>query len=587
MAKKLYVNGVFDFEDAVKSVNGIAPDDEGNVEVEIPESAGKSIGGETVVIDKNGTTAVAGEGAEIFNDYRDRTYVTNIANSNDTPTAGNMASGEYSHAEGTLTSASEFASHAEGCHTKAYGRSSHAEGEKTTASSVYSHAEGYLTKASHRCSHAEGEDTIAAGRCQHVQGKFNVSDNKHKYAHIVGNGEDNSRRSNAHTLDWNGVGWFAGGLKVGGTGQDDETARDVVLVPEGAAAHQVLVTDAEGNEKWEDKTHYKSVSIIEVFPKQIVACESNDEALSAGFAMFNVNCNCVLGETYTVIFNGVEYESVARNYNDENVYFGDLSVQGYGETDEYSNGEPFCIRIYDGSMMFVYTETVGEYELSIVQRRQTIKRIDAEYHAPGVGADKVLVTNSEGNTVWEDKPFGIKDVNDLVYNTVTYTPDMLGSDTSGYFFVYDEENYIGELLEGKTYSVVFNDTEYSLTCEKVYSTTNDRYYLFVGNNDLGMYPEISFTEDGLPFCVAEDTYTGAKYLIVRGPGMWQKPTNDITITVASDYQEVTHLSEKYLPTTVPVLSAAPTAEDAGKFLTILEDGTVGLVAIPNAEEASF
>lgn len=56
----------------------------------------------------------------------------------------------------------------------------------------------------------------------------------HKYAHIVGNGSGyfNTERSNAHTLDWNGVGWFAGGVKVGGKHQDDTDAVDVVLSPD-------------------------------------------------------------------------------------------------------------------------------------------------------------------------------------------------------------------------------------------------------------------------------------------------------------------------------------------------------------------
>lgn len=49
---------------------------------------------------------------------------------------------------------------------------------------------------------------------------------KGRYVHIVGNGSS-AARSNAHTLDWSGLGWFAGGLKVGGTGQDDEAAVEV------------------------------------------------------------------------------------------------------------------------------------------------------------------------------------------------------------------------------------------------------------------------------------------------------------------------------------------------------------------------
>lgn len=104
---------------------------------------------------------------------------------------------------------------AEGCDTKASGRYSHAEGRDTTASGEASHAEGHYT--------------VASGENQHVQGRCNIEDAENKYAHIVGNGEDVDHRSNAHTLDWNGVGWFKGGLKVGGTGQDDENAESVVL----------------------------------------------------------------------------------------------------------------------------------------------------------------------------------------------------------------------------------------------------------------------------------------------------------------------------------------------------------------------
>ena len=33
--------------------------------------------------------------------------------------------------------------------------------------------------------------------------------------------------SNAHTLDWNGLGWFRGGLKVGGESQEDSSAKEV------------------------------------------------------------------------------------------------------------------------------------------------------------------------------------------------------------------------------------------------------------------------------------------------------------------------------------------------------------------------
>jgi hypothetical protein len=62
-------------------------------------------------------------------------------------------------------------------------------------------------------SHAEGEGTIAQSNAQHTQGKYNIVDTENKYAHIVGNGDNHSSRSNAHTIDWDGNGWFAGGIE--------------------------------------------------------------------------------------------------------------------------------------------------------------------------------------------------------------------------------------------------------------------------------------------------------------------------------------------------------------------------------------
>ena len=112
-------------------------------------------------------------------------------------------------------------SHAEGYDTTASGPDSHAEGLNTTASNESSHAEGLGTTASGYGSHAEGNSTTASGKCQHVQGKYNVVDSQGKYAHIVGNGVSNTARSNAHTLDWNGVPWFQGRPQFGGTEMDN------------------------------------------------------------------------------------------------------------------------------------------------------------------------------------------------------------------------------------------------------------------------------------------------------------------------------------------------------------------------------
>ena len=169
------------------------------------------------------------DGGEIFNDYENNIASLNAhAEGSQTKASGQhshvegyytTASSDYSHAEGCQTTASGLRSHAEGYYTKASGNyshaesdgttasgsSSHAEGYGTTASGDYSHAEGCQTKASGLRSHAEGNSTIASSENQHVQGKFNVEDTDSKYSFIIGNGEDNSNRSNAFAIDWNGL----------------------------------------------------------------------------------------------------------------------------------------------------------------------------------------------------------------------------------------------------------------------------------------------------------------------------------------------------------------------------------------------
>lgn len=179
---------------------------------------------------------------DIFNDYEN-----NIASGNYSHAEGYyvQAEGEASHAEGYNTNAQAYASHAEGFKTTASGQGTHAEGQETTASGLASHAEGlnttaseqgahtegwlttaagqashaegYSTQANADSSHAEGLQTIASSRWQHVQGKYNVEDTSGTYSHIVGNGASNSARSNAHTLDWDGNAWYAGRITAEGS----------------------------------------------------------------------------------------------------------------------------------------------------------------------------------------------------------------------------------------------------------------------------------------------------------------------------------------------------------------------------------
>lgn len=136
----------------VKSVNYITPDENGNINIETEEAVGKVY-----------EDSIHGE---IFNDYDE-----------------NIASGDYSHAEGSETYAEGTYSHAEGYGSHAFGGGSHAEGVDTYAQGDGSHAEGSSTSAIGDYSHAEGVDSRAEGEGSHAEGDSEAIGN---YSHAEG-----------------------------------------------------------------------------------------------------------------------------------------------------------------------------------------------------------------------------------------------------------------------------------------------------------------------------------------------------------------------------------------------------------------
>jgi len=149
--------------------------------------------------------------------------VTAATAGTDYQTAGNyMVRGvDYVTAGNVSGSSIGISATVEGANNKAEGNYSHAEGVGTKANGSGSHAEGYTTTADGQCSHTEGIGTIAKAEAQHVFGAYNTPDEhtdaneRGDYIEIVGNGSNNSERSNARTLDWNGNEVLAGKLTLG------------------------------------------------------------------------------------------------------------------------------------------------------------------------------------------------------------------------------------------------------------------------------------------------------------------------------------------------------------------------------------
>ena len=139
------------------------------------------------------------------------------------------ALGNNSHAEGQLTTVTGASAHAEGYDTTAAGEAAHSEGYYTWALGAASHAQGNNTYAKGRCSFAAGEHTIASGNHQTVIGKFSSEDADKAF--IIGGGEhdDQSRRKNIHTVDWEGNAYYEGNVTSKSTSTSTLTVDGMVV----------------------------------------------------------------------------------------------------------------------------------------------------------------------------------------------------------------------------------------------------------------------------------------------------------------------------------------------------------------------
>ena len=145
----------------------------------------------------------------------------------------NVASGDYSVAEGYNTSAMTSSSHAEGASTIASGYISHAEGISTKANGYYSHAEGYGTIASGESSHAEGSETKANGDYSHAEGDSTIASGESSHAEGY-NTEANGDYSHAegHNTAANGYNSHAEGYNTEANGDFSHAEGDNTIASE-------------------------------------------------------------------------------------------------------------------------------------------------------------------------------------------------------------------------------------------------------------------------------------------------------------------------------------------------------------------
>ncbi len=162
------------------------------------------------------------------------------------------------------------------CHVEGYGNTgslfSHAEGIGTTALGYAAHVEGSKASAIGDVSHAEGQGTIASSSNQHTQGRYNLPDTAGQYAHIVGNGNSDTNRSNAYTLDWEGNGRFAGKVYAE---NNKELATLEATQYSGMEGKTIDVIVGPETEQYEFEVVYDAVIPISENAKYDIFCDSS------------------------------------------------------------------------------------------------------------------------------------------------------------------------------------------------------------------------------------------------------------------------------------------------------------------------
>lgn len=264
----------------------------------------------------------------------------------------------------------------------------------------------------------------------------------------------------------------ADGVVITATNKDGETSEKVYDgkdgeggegggLPEGGEPHQMLVTDGEGNAKWDERTHYKETVVV--LPETILY---NDKT-SIYYITSPFSRNIVKGNSYVVNFCGVDYETVAKT-----VEYGGNSALGLGNVDVADDtGEPFGIFLKQGVVDDIeYYATVristGEGSLTISIRENVCHKLPNEYL---------------------DIP--------LTSVTVDILPKMTLTGEEGSLPII--EPFAGEIVVGNTYTVTYNGTEYTCTAFPLQETEDAPIMPSVGNQ-----AAIDGEDTGEPFVIA-------------------------------------------------------------------------------------
>ena len=137
------------------------------------------------------------------------------------------------------------------------------------------------------------------------------------------------------------------------------------------ASYQQLVTDGEGNVKWEDRLAYAETKLGEIVPETTVTFSDMGGLMGANFPD---SFNPEEGVPYRITWDGETYECLMCDYNGYPA-LGNLDIANMGE----DTGEPFIMAYNGTAWMTATSNTSTAHLISISGLSEVVKKIDAKY----------------------------------------------------------------------------------------------------------------------------------------------------------------------------------------------------------------
>lgn len=300
-------------------------------------------------------------------------------------------------------------------------------------------------------------------------------------------------------------------------------------LPTGGAPYQQIVTDGEGNAKWEDRLAYETEPMLtEIVPEETVAF-SNMHGLMA--ASWPSTFNPVYGSIYTVKFDGNAYNCACTRVGPGGAIpaLGNLSLSELGE----DTGEPFLM-FNQGSWLFASSDSASEHTLSIFQEQTSIFKIDKKY----------LPESAFTDAIWEcieNRPIDGPEAVDYKFQEEVTLRSIGGSD-------YADTSIAIDFIPGYGYQVYGTIKFLSLAAQVTTTLNVDGFYVAdsAGCLNLG-----NFYSDYWRRFARIDLY-GAESKGYPGKLSFSSVIKDTwTITINLKFsQKVKCLDEKFIPSII-------------------------------------